>query len=155
MDIQGREHPTEAPESIAFPMSLQLGDTIRFVGYDLDTQDVSAGGTLHLTLYWEALTEMETSYSVFNHLIDGENKIWGQKDGVPGGGTLPTSGWITGEYVVDEYDIVVQADAPPGEYVLETGMYDLATMTRLPVVDAEGGVIGDRILLDATSIQVR
>jgi uncharacterized membrane protein len=155
LEIQGREHQTEAPESIAFPMSLQLGDAIRFLGYDLDTQDVSAGGTLHLTLYWEALTEMETSYTVFNHLIDAENRIWGQKDGIPGGGTLPTSGWIAGEYVVDEFEIVVQADAPPGEYVLETGMYDLATMARLTVVDAEGGVIADRILLDTTPIEVR
>ncbi len=155
VEIQGREHQTEAPESIAFPMSLQLGDTIRLLGYDLDTQDVSAGGTLHLTLYWKALAEMETSYTVFNHLIDAENGIWGQKDGIPGGGTLPTSGWIAGEYVVDEFEIVVQADAPPGEYVLETGMYDLATMARLIVVDAEGGVIGDRILLDTTPIQVR
>ncbi len=155
VDVQGREHQAEAPESIAFPMSLRLGDAIRFLGYDLDTQDVSAGATLHLTLYWEALAEMETSYTVFNHLIDGENRIWGQKDGIPGGGTLPTSGWITGEYVVDEFEIIVHADAPPGEYVLETGMYDLATMTRLTIVDAEGGVIGDRILLDSTSIQVR
>jgi len=155
VEVQGRAHQTQAPESITHPMSLQLGDTVRFLGYDLDTQGVSAGGTLRLTLYWEALAEMDTSYTVFNHLIDGENRIWGQKDGMPGGGTLPTSGWLAGEYVVDEYEIVVQTGAPPGEYVLETGMYDLATMARLSILDAEGDIIGDRILLDATSVQVR
>jgi 4-amino-4-deoxy-L-arabinose transferase-like glycosyltransferase len=155
VDVQGRPHQTEAPESITHPMSLRLGETVRFLGYDLDTQDVSAGGSLGLTLYWEALAEMDTSYTVFNHLIDGENRIWGQKDGIPGAGALPTSSWIAGEYVVDEYEIVVQAKAPPGEYVLETGMYDLVTMARLPVLNAEGDIIGDRILLDTTSIQVR
>jgi hypothetical protein len=98
---------------------------------------------------------MDTSYTVFNHLIDDENHIWGQKDGIPGAGTLPTSSWLAGEYVGDEYEIVIQADTPPGQYVLETGMYDLATMTRLPVLDDEGVVVGDRILLEATPIEVR
>jgi hypothetical protein len=101
------------------------------------------------------LSEMDTSYTVFNHLIDGENRIWGQKDGIPGGGTLPTSSWISGEYVVDQYEIGVQEDAPPGEYVIETGMYDLSTMLRLPVLNEEGAVVGDRISLEATPVHVR
>jgi 4-amino-4-deoxy-L-arabinose transferase-like glycosyltransferase len=155
IQIEGRAHETEAPDFISHPMSLRLGDTVRLLGYDLDGQQASAGGALHLTLYWEALSEMDRSYTVFNHLIDRENHIWGQKDGIPGAGALPTSSWIAGEYVVDEYEIVIQADTPPGEYVLETGMYDLATMGRLPVLDDEGVVVGDRILLEATPIQVR
>jgi 4-amino-4-deoxy-L-arabinose transferase-like glycosyltransferase len=155
VDVEGRAHETEAPASIAHPMSLRLGEAIRFLGYDLDQQDVSAGGSLRLTLYWQALAEMDTSYTVFNHLIDDENRIWGQRDGVPGAGALPTSSWIAGEYVIDAYEVSVQRDAPPGRYVLETGMYDLATMRRLPVLDEGGVVLGDRILLEATPIEVR
>jgi hypothetical protein len=92
---------------------------------------------------------------VFNHLIDDENRIWGQRDGIPGGGALPTSSWISGEYVADEYEITVHADTPPGEYLIETGMYDLTTMLRLPIVDSEGATLGDRILLEATPVWVR
>jgi hypothetical protein len=57
--------------------------------------------------------------------------------------------------VVDEHEITVQGDAPPGEFVIETGMYDLSTMLRLPVLNAEGAVVGDRILLEATPVYVR
>jgi uncharacterized membrane protein len=153
--VQGRVHQTEPPTFIQHHLSAWLGESIQLLGYDLDQQEVAAGDTLHLTLYWRALSEMETSYTVFNHLIDGDNRIWGQRDGIPGGGTLPTSSWISGEYVVDEYDIPVQADTPSGEYVLEAGMYELTTMIRVPVVDSEGAVVGDRILLDATPVQVR
>jgi 4-amino-4-deoxy-L-arabinose transferase-like glycosyltransferase len=153
--VEGRAHQTEPPASIQHPLSARLGESIQLLGYDLDQQEVAAGDTLHLTLYWQALGEMETSYNVFNHLIDDHNRIWGQRDGIPGGNTLPTSSWISGEYVVDKYEIPVQADTPPGEYVLETGMYDLATMVRLPVTDSEGAVIGDRVLLEATPVQVR
>jgi 4-amino-4-deoxy-L-arabinose transferase-like glycosyltransferase len=155
IQIEGRAHQTEAPDFISHPMSLSVGDAVRFLGYDLDGQAAPAGGTLHLTLYWEALSEMDASYTVFNHLIDGENHTWGQKDGIPGAGTLPTSSWIAGEYVADEYEIVIRTDTPPGQYLLETGMYDLATMGRLAVLDDEGLVVGDRILLEATPIEVR
>ena len=38
------------------------------------------------------------------------------------------------------------------EYVVEIGMYDAATMERLPVRDAEGIHQGDRILLDPVHV---
>ncbi len=136
-------------------MSARLGESIQLLGYDLDQQEAAAGDTLRLTLYWHALSEIESSYTVFNHLIDDENRTWGQSDGIPGDGALPTSSWISGEYVVDEYEIPVQSDTPPGEYLLEAGMYDLTTMLRLPIVDSEGAVLGDRILLEATPVRVR
>jgi len=153
--VQGRPHQSQPPVSIGHPMSLRLGQAVQFLGYELDRQEVSAGGSLHLTLYWHALSEMDTSYSVFTHLIDAENYIWGQKDGIPGDGSLPTSSWLTGEYIIDEYEIPVRADAPAGEYLLEIGMYDLATMIRLPVFDTQGAGIGDRILLEATPIHIQ
>lgn len=143
------------PASIAHPMSLRLGETVRFLGYDLDPRVVSAGGSLHLTLYWQALSEMDASYSVFTHVIDGQNRLWGQKDGVPGDGSLPTWSWSTSGYIIDEYEIPVQADAPSGEYSIEVGMYDLTTMIRLPVSDIRGAGIGTRILLEATPIHIR
>jgi hypothetical protein len=154
IQVHGRSHQLEPPVAIGHPMSLQVGDAVQFLGYDLDPLAVSAGGTVRLTLYWQALSEMDTSYTVFNHLIDDEERIWGQKDGIPGNGSLPTSSWIAGEYVIDAYEIPVQSDAPPGEYLFETGMYNLATMARLSVFDAEGREMGDRILLKASPLLV-
>jgi len=46
---------------------------------------------------------------------------------------------------------VVHADAPPGEHVIEVGMYDPATVQRLPVLDAVGGA-GDRVLLGRVQV---
>jgi hypothetical protein len=63
-------------------------------------------------------------------------------------GTHPTTSWLPGEVVVDEYEIVVDAMAPVGEYQIEVGMYDLETMVRLPAFDEQGNPLpGDRILL--------
>jgi hypothetical protein len=81
---------------------------------------------------------MDTIYTVFTHLLDPLGQIRGQKDNPPDTGKRPTTGWAEGEVVVDTYAITVDPDAPPGAYTLETGMYDLATMQRLPAFDEDG-----------------
>jgi hypothetical protein len=97
---------------------------------------------------------MGTSYTVFTHLIDEEDRIWGQKDGVPGDWTLPTTSWIEGEYIKDEYEIPIKEDAPLGDYFIEIGMYDASTSVRLPIYEQEGNHIGDRLLLAETPIRL-
>jgi hypothetical protein len=120
--------------SIQYPLSANLGDQVELLGYDLDSDQLQAGEPVHLTLYWRTLDEMEVSYTVFVHLINRENQIWGQRDSVPGNGVLPTTGWVKGEVITDEYEFTVRPDAPPGEYLIEIGLYDAQTGQRLPVL---------------------
>ncbi|MFQ6059592.1 MAG: hypothetical protein ACE5MB_12015, partial [Anaerolineae bacterium] len=89
---------------------------------------------------------------VFTHLLDGGSRLWGQRDSLPLGGARPTTGWVPGEVLVDEYEIVVDPATPPGEYVIEIGMYQAATGQRLPVLDEEGQIVGDRILLSTAVV---
>jgi hypothetical protein len=141
------------PPTVQHPWEANLGGQVRFLGYDLDAISARPDDTLHLTLYWQALTEMDESYTVFTHLLDKDNLIWGQRDNLPAGGTLPTSCWLKDEIIVDEYDIPVQPDASPGQYVIAIGMYQLETMQRLPVIDQEGQIVGDRVLLEELTIR--
>ncbi|MBM4466004.1 MAG: hypothetical protein FJ014_10715 [Chloroflexi bacterium] len=142
------------PTEIQYPLRANLADKVAFLGYDLDKTTVKPNGTLHLTLYWQALARMETSYTVFTHLLDAQSRIWGQQDNVPMKGARPTTSWLPGEVVIDEYQIVVDAAAPAGEYQIEVGMYDLATMLRLPANDEQGNPLpSDRILLDKVQVE--
>ena len=135
-------------EEIDHPLSFQLGEGVSLVGYNLSPDDdpLRPGGSFHLTLYWQALTPMEKDYTVFTHLVDEEGQIWAQKDNPPLGGARPTSLWYEGEIIKDEYGLVVKRETPPGEYLLELGMYLLSTGERLPVLEGGKGV-GDRLLL--------
>jgi hypothetical protein len=90
---------------------------------------------------------MDTSYTVFTHLIDEDNRIWGQQDNPPQEGGHPTTRWVKGEVVTDRYNIPIKPDAPPGEYVIEIGLYNAATGERLPVLDERGESVDDRVLL--------
>ena len=136
------------------PMEINLGNEVTFLGYDLGTTVVKPGDTLRLTLYWQARREIGGWYKVFTHLLDDEARIWAQKDSVPVEGTRPTTGWVKGEVIVDEYELVVEPDAPGGDCILEVGMYEEGTGQRLYVLNEEGQDAGDRILLEKVRIEL-
>ena len=143
-----------APTDIQYPLEANLADKVTFLGYDLDKTTVKPGGTLHLTLYWQALAKMETSYTVFVHLLDAQSRTWGQRDNPPAKGTHPTTSWLPGEVVIDEYEIVVDTTASAGEYQIEVGMYNLETMLRLPAFNEQGTPLpNDRILLSKVRVE--
>jgi hypothetical protein len=140
--------PTPANLAVAYPLVASFGDQVRFLGYDLESATVRAEATLSFTLYWQALAGMDTSYTVFTHLLDHAEQVWGQKDGPPLDGDHPTTEWQPGEVIVDPYSFVVSPEAPPGTYLLEIGLYHPESAARLPVRDADGQPVwGDRIIL--------
>lgn len=134
-----------------------LGTAVRLLGYDLPADTYSPGQIIPLTLYWQARQEMSTPYVVFVHLLGPynpatANPIWGQEDIAPQHGERPTTGWSVGEVVADAHRVPIQANAPPGDYEIEVGMYDPATGRRLPV-DEEGQPPGDRVVLQVVHIR--
>jgi 4-amino-4-deoxy-L-arabinose transferase-like glycosyltransferase len=154
IEVLGRARQFTIPE-IPHPMEARLGQTVQFLGYDLNSDQVTAGETLKLTLYWQALEHMKTSYTVFTHLLDGKNQIRGQMDSVPRRGEAPTTSWVEGEIITDRYEIAVDPEAPTGEYVIEVGMYSPQTGERLPVYDADHNLAGNKILLQEIDVRAR
>jgi hypothetical protein len=132
------------PPPIAHPVRANLGGVAQLLGYDFE--ELHNG--LRLTLYWQALAEMDTSYTVFIHLLGEDGRIWGQRDSVPGDGALPTTGWLPGEIIADECEVALAPDAPPGAYAVAVGWYEATTGKRLTVFDEGGCRLGDRLLLD-------
>ena len=146
-----------SPDDASFPMQHSVAANLDYkallMGYGLAAQEIESGGTLRLTLYWQALAEMDRRYTIFVHLLDSDNRIAAQMDSEPLGGTHPTTEWQLGEIVRDNYGLLVAPDTPPGEYLLEVGMYYLPTLDRLPVLDASGDVEDDRVVLGRIVVQ--
>ncbi|NLF11061.1 MAG: hypothetical protein GX597_04665 [Anaerolineaceae bacterium] len=130
-------------------LSLELngeGDQVSLVGYSLGPGPVVAGGSVDLVLHWQAAERLQADYTVFVHLLDGEDRIWGQGDGRPVGGYYPTGLWDPGEVVVDRHRIAVDPGAAPGIYRLAVGLYHLPTGRRLAASD------GDRLILQEVEV---
>jgi len=146
-----RTHPLRIEPS--HPVQALLGDQARLIGYDLSHQTVQPGDTLHLTLYWEAVAEMDKDYTVFTHLLSPDGTVAAAKDNPPIRALLPTSLWPVGVLLVDHYDIDLPPDAGSGDYELEVGMYLFETLERLPVTDEHGRRLPeDRVLLGTVRV---
>ena len=146
-------HSFEVP-AMAWPRQETLGEVVRLLGYDLEPVSLKPGQTLRLTLYWQALAPMRERYTVFTHLLDGAGEVRAGHDGVPVGGTRPTSGWVLHEVLTDRHDITVPPGTRPGAYAIEVGLYEPGSGQRLPAFDSSAVRLEqDRILLGTVVIE--
>lgn len=146
--VKERPRSFQAP-NVERPLEAALEGGISFLGYGIEDElQARPGGTLGLTLYWQATADATGNYAVFTHLLDGENRVWGQHDGAPSDGTQPTSGWVAGQTVTDKHRLAIKPDARPGSYTIEIGMYDPTTGARVRQPNGE-----DRILLGAITVR--
>jgi hypothetical protein len=132
---------------IPHPLNVTLGGSVQLLGYDLSRERAAPGDTLTLTLFWEALAEMEEDYTVFTHLLGPDGSTTAQRDNHPVQGTYPTSLWTNCQIVTDVYELSVRGDATPGPHRLEVGMYAAETGDRLPA-----GTPDDAITLQTITI---
>jgi len=129
--------------------SATFGDALELLGYHLETPETAPGGHVALTLYWHARQRVTTDYTVFVHLLDEKGEIRGQCDSWPVNGAYPTTLWSPEKVIVDTCVLPVNGDALPGRHRLAVGLYDLATLQRLPALDGDGRQLdGDRLLLE-------
>lgn len=152
-------------------LEAELGQGIALLGFDIATKNeqdeyisrslplrVSPGQTIRLSLYWQGVAEMDTDYTVFTHLLDDEDRIIGQHDGLPGNGFRLTelwqpaifkltSRWQPGEIVRDVHYLSLSPDCKPGRGTLEVGMYDPWTDQRLSTANGEDRLILTQVII--------
>lgn len=135
-------------QKIAQPFETTFADQFQLLGYDLETRAVKPGETLRVTLYWRAIASMPESYRVFVHLIGQENRIAGGSDVIPARGAFPTVYWKPGDTLRDRVAITIDANALPGKYAIEVGVYPVGKPgERLTTQPGD-----DRVLISAIKI---
>ena len=95
-----------------------------------------------LTLYWRALGPANYDYTVFTHILEPPQTLWGQEDRPP---TPPTSQWQAGEVYRETYTLRVKPETPPGIYEVEIGLYRPDTGERLRLEDGRDFLLLSRI----------
>jgi mannosyltransferase len=138
-----------------------LGSNVAFLGYALKPDALRGGEAVTITMWWQALAEMDADYTVFIHAVDRHNRIWAQEDKLLEHDGAPTSSWAAGEVVNGQYELELPRDTPPGEYSVKMGMYKWETGERLPAWDehrvreADSTVSLRRITVCGSDVSVR
>ncbi len=156
VQLLGRATKAASTEAISpqHPARATFGEPplVRLLGYDLGQP--ARGQPLALTLYWQVLGQIPTSYKVFSHLVGPDGRPAAQGDDYPVHGERPTTTWQPGEVISDAYTIPLPPDLPPGRYPLKIGFYDPVTGARLLVRDAAGAAQpDDQIVLGEVEIR--
>ena len=130
---------------------LRLGSSIEFLGYSVDKAQVRPGESLRVTLYWRAVSSVDTVYTRFTH-VEGGGRVWAQKDQAFCYTKGKTWNWAPGEVIVDHHVMVLRPDTPAGRYALVGGMYRTDNQEPVSVTDLSGAVLGTTLDLGAITV---
>ncbi|GAB4526447.1 MAG: hypothetical protein Kow0063_00720 [Anaerolineae bacterium] len=112
----------EAPP-VSFPVDALITPEIALQGYEISR---IGPDTVRLTLVWQAMAPTSRELKVSARLVDGDDQLIAQTDGVPVHFTYPTTAWRPGEFISDVYDLSLPPNLRPGEYRPVVILYDPA-----------------------------
>ncbi|MEW5985477.1 MAG: glycosyltransferase family 39 protein [Chloroflexota bacterium] len=148
-------------ETAAYPLYIRYaaqawsggGSPLAFFGDPITLRDVDltvvTSQVLQVDLSWEWSGDQRPArdLTAFVHVEDAAGRLVGQSDGQPAGGHWPTRWWRPGLVVLDTHKITLDEPFDPSRHRILVGLYDSATLERLPVTDAAGRSTGDTWLL--------
>ena len=119
----------------------QLDGRVLLAGFSAPRGAQSARKPVEVRLIWQCVALLPLHYRVFVHLLNAQGQIVAQSDAEPAGWTRPTTGWLPGEFLVDEHQLQLPAALPAGNYMLQAGLYDAASGQRLSGSSNPAGVV--------------
>jgi hypothetical protein len=150
LPIHSRERVYTDP-SPDHPIGAQFGDPVAMTLVGVHGPQFSPetdADSLSLTLHWQANMGMDTSYTLFVHLLDETGQIRGQVDTLPCAGACPTTSWLPNEIISETFEFPIDADALSEPTAVALGWYNAETGVRLSVTDGDGQPLPDgRVLL--------
>jgi hypothetical protein len=131
--------------------SATFGGQMRFLGHAIEPGGLRPGGSLTVTLGWQAIGPVAADYSVVTMLNDRNGRPVEQNQRGLGGGGEGTAAWESGRWAFRTSSLDLKRSVQPGEYALAVGLYDSKTRKMLPLDGAAPGE--DSVILG--QVQVR
>ncbi len=132
---------------------IQFEKTISLVDFEIANPRVQRGEPIVMLLYWQSAGRVDKDYTVFVHLVDAQGQTVTGIDSQPRQGKWPTGGWRPNTLMPDGMIVPIDANVQPGEYRIELGLYDAATMQRLSVLDATGQPLSDKVVIAPITVE--
>ncbi|MBN2007065.1 MAG: protein kinase [Anaerolineae bacterium] len=139
--------------NLPIPMQVNLNNQVILEDARISQLVYRPGDTVGLTLRWQALQTIPSSYQVFIHVLTLDfSAVVAQRDIEPMNGLRPTNSWAPGEIINDPHQISLPQNTPAGTYQIRVGLYN--PEGRMPVVDTGQTQVTDDTIFVAT-IQVQ
>ena len=80
------------------------------------------------------------AFKVFAQILGADGRLVGQHDSVPVYESRPFSGWLAGEYIIDEHPMRFK-EPYAGPVRIQLGLYDPATGIRILTSEGDDAVL--------------
>jgi hypothetical protein len=138
VNVVSRPREFAAP-AVTYPLDVTFGDVAKLVGADVDRSETQ----ITVTLFWQGQAVTTTNYTAFVQLLNADGSTAQQIDRWQIAFDAPTSTWIPGQVIVDQYVFEVSSEAlRPG-----VGVYEAATGERLPAFANGQRLPQDRVII--------
>jgi hypothetical protein len=123
----------------ARPYDLSAGDGIGLSAIRVQSTQLKSDMTLHAQIEWRARRRIEHDYKVLIDLISlQDGRRWPLAIEQPMHGGNPTFLWQPGEVILDDYSLLLPAEAAQGAYLLEVKLLNVTTDEWPTFTDAHG-----------------
>lgn len=136
----------------AHELDEEAGPGLRLIGYERAEERVTSGGSLWLSLWWEAFEPLAPSTSRLE-LIRPNNQGVILTDTQPVHGSYPFPEWSPPQFVIDHQTLRVPQSIAPGDYTLSLRLIDSARQTALLVDLGEVIVVPGERLFESPAAQ--
>jgi 4-amino-4-deoxy-L-arabinose transferase-like glycosyltransferase len=125
--------------AIPNPMDVEFDGVARLLGYEIASTTVEPGGTVAVTVYWQALARTDLHHAIFVHLLSDTGVMVAQRDTYPGLGRYPSTAWEPGLVFADTYRVHVPETAyTPDTGYIQVGIYAIAPPGNPRLVTPDG-----------------
>lgn len=131
------------------PYPVNFGNIVELVGVDLPrTEIASERDGVNIQLYLHPLIErQDLPLNVFVHMSRLDGTVHAQRDLLG----VPALQWTRDLYFIQD-NFVVAGPTEPGRYIITMGIYNFQTGERLPILDADGEAMADRLVIDRVRV---
>jgi 4-amino-4-deoxy-L-arabinose transferase-like glycosyltransferase len=143
VNIAARPRDFSAP-AMTQPLDVKFGELAQLLGADVKRSSTQ----LTVTLVWQAQAITTTNLTAFVQLIGTDDRVQQQIDNWQLAFDAPTSTWLPGQIIADQYVFEVSSGAlSPDAAAIGVGLYNAATGERLPAFAGGQRLPQDRMII--------
>ncbi len=118
---------------------------LRLEEYQLSQAPIPSGSVLGINLAWLPIAAPTANYQPHLAIVGPEGHIWSRQemqrpqiyDPPP-----PTTLWLPGQRVWDNYEVTLLSGTPPGQYAINLSLYEKGTARPLAFATEDGQTLG-------------
>jgi len=140
--------PASTPDQARLKFPILFENGLSLIGYETKpAKTFSPSQALEINTYWQVAHRSTPPMAIFVHLLDPQGNLRGQHDGL--GAALTTL--EPDDVVIQHHSVTLDAQATPGTYQLQVGLYNPVTMSRFNA-HPPGLSTVDRVLLSTVEV---